>query len=313
MDTSLEQKLIELYESLEKPPVENLCGSCRTCCTAAGLSRQNVTDLELAVLGEKGPDFARYAARERQADGAYVFPVCPNLGEDGCEVYPLRPFSCRVFGHYRAGGTTLPAECVFVGKDREFPAPDYYRVVPGALRLRELSRDFQLRRVPAGHAHGASSDGAGVGLNMEDPWDRALERLGRGEIPELPPEADEEPLFAWYVRALVAGELAQHQQALRFYRRLLSECPERHDLMTFAGYHAFQLGLLDQAEAFWLQSLQLFTGNPLTFSFLGYLHTHRQSWQMAADFFGAAFELEPSQPLHGQRRTEALARLNSPK
>lgn len=310
MDTSLEQKLIELYESLEKPPSENRCGSCRTCCTAGGLSRQNVTDLELAVLGEKGPDFARYAARERQADGSYVFPECPNLGDDGCRVYSHRPFSCRVFGYYRASGTTLPVECVFVGKDREFPAPDYYRVVPGALRLRELSRDFQLRRVPTGQV-GGGTDGAAVGLNLEDPWDRALEQVGRGEMPQLPVEADEESLFACYVRALVAGEQGQHQQALRFYRRLVSECPERHDLMTFAGFHAFQLGLLDQAEAFWLQSLRLFAGNPLTFSFLGYLYSHRQNWQMAADFFGAAFELEPSQLVHRQRRDEALGRLSN--
>lgn len=311
MDTSLEQKLIELYASLETPSGENRCGSCRICCTAAGLSRQNVTDLELAVLGERAPDFARYAARERQDDGSYVFAECPNLGPDGCLVYSRRPFSCRVFGHYRAVGTALPSECVFVGKDREFPAADYYRVVPGALRLRELSRDFQLRRVPS--AGSGDGESAGVGLNLEDPWDRALERVGLGELPDLPPEAEEESLFACYVRALVAGERGQHQLALRFYTRLVSECPERHDLMTFAGFHAFQLGFLDQAEGYWLRSLRLFAGNPLTFSFLGYLFLHRQQWQMAADFFGAAFELEPGQPLHQQRRDEALARLEPTK
>lgn len=308
MDTSLEQQLIELYQTLESPPGENLCGSCRICCTAGGLTRQNVTDLELAVLGEAGPEFARYAARERQADGSYLHAECPNLGPAGCQVYERRPFSCRVFGHYRASGTTLPSECVFLGKDREFPAPDYYRVVPGALRLRELSRDFQLRRVPSSAPTGGG-ESAGVGLNLEDPWDRALELVGRGEMPELPEEGEGESLFAAYVRALVAGERGQHAEALHHYQRVVDECPERHDLMTFAGFHAFQLGQLDQAEGFWLQSLRLFAGNPLTFSFLGYLYSHRQDWQMAADFFGAAFELEPGQPLHLQRRDESLARL----
>lgn len=307
MDTSLEQQLIELYQDLERPPEENRCGSCRTCCTAAGLSRQNVTDLELAVLGEGGAEFARYAARERLADGTFLYPECPNLGPQGCRVYATRPFSCRVFGHYRASGTTLPAECVYLGKDRPFPAADYYRSVPGALRLRELSRDFQLRRVPDRQAaHGGES--AGVGLNLEDPWDRALEQVGRGEMPELPLEKEGEPLFAAYVRAMVAGERSQHEEALRHYLRVVNECPGRHDLMTFAGFHAFQLGQMEQAENFWLQSLRLFAGNPLTFSFLGYLYSHRQQWQMAADFFGAAFELEPNQPLHRQRRDEALAK-----
>ena len=308
MDTSLEQKLLELYQELEAPAAENRCGSCRTCCTGAGLSKQNVTDLELAVLGEAGPDFARYAARERKADGSYVFPECPNLGPEGCRAYERRPFSCRVFGQYRASGTTLPLECVYLGRDREFPAPEYYRLVPGALRLRELSRDFQLRRVPSGVA----GDGkcAGIGLNLDDHWDRALEQVARGEIPALPEEFEGESLFSSYVRALVAGEQDNHRDALRFYLRIASQCPERHDLLTFAGFHAFQLGLLEQAESLWLQSLRLFSGNPLTFSFLGYLYSHHQNWQMAADFFGAACELEPGQPLHQRRRDQALAQLS---
>ncbi len=309
MDPSLEQQLSQLYQAMESPPGANHCGSCRTCCTAAGLSRQNVTDLELAVLGEAGPEFARYAARERHPDGQFVYAECPNLGPEGCRVYELRPFSCRVFGHYRASGTTLPSECVYLNRDREFPASDYYRAVPGALRLRELSRDFQLRRVPGGASPGV--DSGGVGLNLEDPWDRALEQVGRGELPELPTESAAESLFAAYVRALVAGELGQHAEALKHYQRVVAECPERHDLLTFAGFHAFQLGQMDQAEGYWLQSLRLFSGNPLTFSFLGYLYSHRQQWQMAADFFGAAFELEPGQPVHAQRRDEALHRNRS--
>ena len=305
MEPSLEQQLVALYESLATAPGKNHCGSCRTCCTAAGLTRQLVTDLELAVLGEAGPDFARYAARERSDSGEFVFPVCPNLKPSGCGVYALRPFSCRVFGHFRAGGTSLPFECVYLGRDQEFAATDYYQVVPGALRLRELSRDFQLRRVPSGQAVGGTG---GVGLNLQDPWDRALDQVGRGEMPSLPAEGEEEPLFAAYVRALVAGEKGEHEQALSYYLRVLGACPERHDLMTFAGFHAFQLNRLEQAEGLWLQSLRLFSGNPLPFSFLGYLYSHLQRWQMAADFFGAASELEPSQPVHLQRREQALQR-----
>jgi Fe-S-cluster containining protein len=305
MDPTLEEQLIELYASLEQPAGENRCGSCRTCCTAAGLTRQNVTDLELAVLGQAGPDFARYAARERSETGEFVFEVCPNLGPEGCRVYENRPFSCRVFGHYRASGTVLPLECVYLGRDREFPAAEYYRVVPGAMRLRQLSRDFQLRKVPSGVGAGNS---AGVGLNLDDPWDRALEAVGRGEVPELPDLSEGEGVFATYVRALVVGEAGDHAQALEYYLKVLRHCPQRHDLMTFAGFHAFQIGHFDQAERLWLEALKIFAGNPLTFSFLGYLYSHYQEWRTAADFFGAAAELEPEQPLHAIRRQAAMAR-----
>lgn len=298
---------MELYSALEQPATGNHCGSCRSCCSAAGLSKQNVTDLELALLGPAGPDFARYAAREKDACGRFVFEVCPNLGPEGCRVYSIRPFSCRVFGHYRAEGTVLPEACVYIGRDREFPASQYYQTVPGAVRLRQLSRDYQLRKVPTTRA--ASGEITGLGLNLEDVWDRALEAIGRGASPELPEQAAEEGVFATYVRALWAGENNRHAEALGYYLQVLQDCPKRHDLMTFAGFHAFQIGQMEQAEQLWLSALQLFAGNPLTFSFLGYLYSHYQQWQMAADFFGAAAELEPEQLLHRKRRDEALNRV----
>jgi tetratricopeptide (TPR) repeat protein len=309
---SLEEQLEQLYAGLTPvgtAPV-NLCGSCRTCCTAAGLSRQNVTELELSMLelrhgAEVADNFARYARRQRDDRGAYLFEVCPNLGQQGCRVYAERPFSCRVFGHYRSSGTRLPDECVYRGEEVVFPPRQYYDVVPGALRLRELSRDFQLRKPP-----GASGgDQGGVGLNLNDPWDRALEQIGQGQGVELPPERPGEPIFARYVRAIVEGEAGRHAQALEHYRSVLQACPLRADLMTFAGFHAFQVARFEEAEQLWLDALKIDAANPLTYSFLGYLYNHREEWQMAADFFGAAAELQPEQPVHQQRREHALSQL----
>ncbi|MBT9582541.1 YkgJ family cysteine cluster protein [bacterium] len=311
---SLEEQLVQLYARLAPRPLAsgNLCGSCRTCCTSGGLSRQNVTDLELSLLelrhgAEVASNFARYARRERDASGVYLFEVCPNLAPEGCRVYAERPFSCRVFGHYRASGTRLPDECVYRGEEVAFPPRQYYDVVPGALRLRELSRDFQLRRPPTGAA--GVADQGGVGLNLNDPWDRALEQIGQGKPVELPAKKEGEPIFASYVRAMVLGEAGQHEGALEHYRRVLAACPERADLMTFAGFHAFQVARFEEAEQLWLRALQLDQANPLTYSFLGYLYNHREEWQMAADFFGAAAELQPDQPVHQQRREHALSQL----
>jgi Flp pilus assembly protein TadD len=144
---------------------------------------------------------------------------------------------------------------------------------------------------------------------MEDPWDVALEAITAGQFPALPAASPEEPLFATYVRALWSSAQNLHPQALSHYLRLTEFCPERADFRTFAGFHAFQLGQLDMAEQLWLESLQFDAQQPTAFAFLGYLATHRQDWQAAADFFGAAAQLEPDQPLHLQRRQQALQQL----
>jgi uncharacterized protein HemY len=124
----------------------------------------------------------------------------------------------------------------------------------------------------------------------------------------LPTELEHEPVFASYVRALVAGELQLHGEALGYYRKVLLHCPARSDLMTFAGFHAFQLAD-PAAESLWLESLALNASNPLTHSFLGYFYLQQGEWQLAADFFGAAAELQPEQVSHATRRQQALARI----
>ena len=305
------QKLADLYADLQSPPGPNRCGSCNLCCTARGLSHQRVTDLEIAYLeyhhGSQD-DFRRYITREEPDR----YPVCPHLSAEGCQVYAHRPFSCRIFGHYRLETTQLPSECVYQGKERVFPRQSYYTDVPGAGELRSLSRDFGLR---SPHRQGANSEAGGeetqVGLNLDDPWDRALDALTRQQSCELPPEKADEGTFAVYVRAVKASAEGDHQAAYRHYCKLAQDCPLRADFKTFAGFHAFQLGQLGEAEMFWLHSLQQDPLQPMAFAFLGYLASHRQEWQMAADFFAAAAQLEPEQPLHQQRWQQALQKMGA--
>lgn len=303
-------ELEQLYAGLSSSPSPgggNACGNCRLCCTAQGLSQQRVTALELALLEHHyGPqeDFSTYVQRTDPER----FPRCPHLGPQGCQVYAHRPFSCRVFGHYRAEGTRLPVDCVYEGHDQTFPAARYYEVVPGAVGLREISRDFQLRQIPKVSEGGSTPSNTPIGLNLQDPWDQALEEVGAGRIPQLPPEQEGERLFASYVRALVAGEQQDHETALRHYLRVLRQAPLRADLMTFAGLHAFQQGRMELAGQLWTRSLELEPANPLALSFLGYLFQHLGQWEQAARCFGEAARLQPDQPLHQQRRDQALAR-----
>ena len=342
MNQAFQRRLLDALEGLydrlanvdPARPRTNACGTCRTCCTARGVDRQVVTELELGLLArhygpERAQDFRRFANRERGPDGQFTFDPCPNLGPAGCSVYAHRPFSCRVFGHYRLEHTRLPDECHFRGSERSLPHQDYYRSVPGAEDLRVLSRDYQMLRAhapdpPASDVPGGAgrlppdppaSDvpgGAGVvGLNLDDPLDRALADLSRGEEVEVAPPGPDAPLFAHYVRALWAGQHERHEEAVERYQWVLDHCPERYDLKAFLGFHAFQLGRFELAEQAWLESLAGAV-QPLTLAFLGYLYQHRGEWQLAADFFGAAAELEPEQPLHRQRQQQSLQRLLSP-
>lgn len=318
MGGDLEQRLLDQLELLFRQPVgdSNLCGKCVICCTSEGVQRQNVTDLELALLrrhygAERAEQFAVYARRQRDEDGNYLYQECPNLGPEGCRVYPHRPLSCRVFGGYRTRQQWLPPACVFHGNEVEFEASDYYQVVPLALELRHLSRDFQMLRASFEQPGAAPEEVVSeVGLNLEDPFDRALHCVVTGQSLDasraLPAESDQESVFAHYIRALVASELSQHPQALRHYLAVLAQAPERDDLMTFAGFHAFQAAD-PRAESLWLAALERNPDNPLTHSFLGYFHLQQGNYQEAADFFGQAARLQPDQPLHQQRCQQALA------
>jgi len=200
----------------------------------------------------------------------------------------------------------LPDGCVFIGKDQLFAGSDYYAAVPGAVQLRQLSRDFQLLEIPQGGT--PSSDGLpGCGLDRGDLWDKALELLSQGQRPILPEEAPSEALFCTCIRALAAAPMDQHEDSYRHYRRLLASCPKRLDFQTFAGFHAFQLGQFQEAEDLWLGVVPT---NSMASAFLGYLYLQNKQYESAAEHFGVAAELEPEQPLHRQRQQLALGFVN---
>lgn len=261
--------------------------------------------LESATSPQRAADFDRYARRQ----GA---DVCPYLEDAGCSVYAVRPFSCRTFGHHLIDGTTLPDGCVFDGHARRVAVGDYFRQVPGAERLRDLSRDFQMLHAPAGPGaitEDASGDAASWG--ERDGWDEALRCIAAADLEgaarALPGPAI--GVFSSYVRGLLLSELGLHEQALESFNAVLLECPQRPDLRALCGFHRFQLGDSAGAEADWLEAVRQDPERPLPWSFLGYLALGRQEWQWAVTCFGAAERLEPEQPLHGQRRRQAQAQL----
>ena len=317
-DQLLDQ-LEKLYRELTPPPAKNACGECKMCCTAAGVNVQRVTDLELALLerhygAETRGNFQIYAKRVRNAEG-YLFEVCPNY-RGGCQVYEHRPFSCRVFGHYKPAQSRLPEGCVFIGSEREFAREDYYEAVPGARELRRLSREFHMftgnpAQTPAAESREAPESLVFAGLHKGDVYDRVLSLMAENRIPEAwnlialaPPE---DLLFRHYLEASLAGMLDLHPQAYAAYRRLLESVSERADLWSFAGFHAFATGRFAEAEECLGKALELDDAQALAHGFTGYLRLQQGDLQAAAAAFARAAELEPENPVYRQR----LAQINS--
>ena len=234
----LDARLGRLYAALDEalearrptlPPEAgvpaNPCGSCHACCSAQGRRRQRVTRLELAYLERHGgaavrlEAFEAYLWRDEEPDGALLHPVCPHYHAElgGCTVYSARPYSCRVFGHWRLEGSGLPEGCTFTGSELEFSVASYLSEVPFARELVELEVELQGRR-GLGRAAPSELPGGEVQLTQGAQGPEA-ERVARvpaplcapGGLPAQPP-----PPLGGIERALYhqqRGERAEAHQA----------------------------------------------------------------------------------------------------
>lgn len=235
MREQLFQQLELLYSRLDSELASsgsesNSCGRCRECCTGQGLSLHNVTELELEYLagrvgGEKIEEFRKFARR----DGTIA--LCPYFDETiwGCGVYSVRPFSCRLFGHYRREDQFMPPVCVFAGQEKIFACGAYYREVPEAVSLRDLVRRFWPYR-RAREDTQAFASGTPALEEGEDALDRALALQAQGRLQEaletLAQSELEEIPYVMYCLALILEGLGFHEEALRALRQALEEVPE---------------------------------------------------------------------------------------
>jgi Fe-S-cluster containining protein len=120
--------LAGFYEKLDRVllPSNRACGSCGECCR--NLSMLRVYPLELQnirryihndKLIKKFEDFSNSRVIKIWGD-IEAQGHCPFQAGDLCTIYHVRPYFCRVYGHYNNQGNSLLKECVYTGHSRGY-------------------------------------------------------------------------------------------------------------------------------------------------------------------------------------------------
>lgn len=315
-------QLERIYQHQLLPRVEgNPCGSCFACCTALNHFQHRVSDLELAYVAwkvgaEAADRLARYVSRERDPEGKLTFERCPHY-DQGCTIYPHRPFSCRVFGHYREVGTSFPDGCTFEGQEVEFERQGYYRIVPGAPQLRPLLREFSLL---ARQAPGAGSGGPPEAdlswLDADDPVDRALSHMAAHDFSaaleqlllelELHPEGSG---FLWHTLGLVYGLLERPRPALDAFRKAVALLPDHVECLSQLGSSLMLVGELAEGMQVLSRVVELEPGHGASHGLLGYAHLLQDQPEQAVSHLERALALDPGNPFYARRIEEARLKL----
>jgi Fe-S-cluster containining protein len=120
---TLLHELAGFYEKLDLvlQPSNRACGSCGECCR--NLSMLRVYPLELQNIRryvhndnllKKFEDFSNNRIIKIWGD-IEALGHCPFQAGDLCAIYRVRPYFCRVYGHYNSQGNSLLKGCVYSG------------------------------------------------------------------------------------------------------------------------------------------------------------------------------------------------------
>lgn len=311
------EDLTQLYANLDAalPAFSgNHCGDCRACCTAQGLSRHHVGQLEVAFLAshvgeEKANAFRQYAEREKGEDGGFLHDACPfyDLDTKGCSVYRIRPFSCRIFGHFKAANTFFPQGCVFTGHEQSFTPQEYLSVVPQARQLRELMRlHFAWRgSQPVRYADLDPAKVVPPGpddlkyLSPDDPYDRALLHQVNGRYAEALEElmaihrSEGDSAYLLYSIGMVLELMGAHPQAVAAFARAADLVPECASFHYHIGYNALSAGYKPLAIEHLRKTVELNPDHGLAMGFLGYIHLIDGQLEEGAGFMERAVAIDP--------------------
>ncbi|HPZ10165.1 MAG TPA: YkgJ family cysteine cluster protein [Candidatus Eremiobacteraeota bacterium] len=115
---------IKLDSALPSHESKNICGNCYKCCTAA--ARQKVSSLEEDYINhflkEKGfpsslmEEYEKFLSLRLNLYNSSARDIlCPFYTKEkkNCFIYPVRPYSCRIYGNYAIAVEDLPEKCAY--------------------------------------------------------------------------------------------------------------------------------------------------------------------------------------------------------
>jgi tetratricopeptide (TPR) repeat protein len=319
--------LRDLYRRLDgalAPASGNPCGSCFACCTGPGLTVQNVLSLEIEHLADRygrpaAETFAAYAERRRDERGGLLHEVCPFY-EKGCTIYPDRPYSCRVFGHFKMRGTALPEGCVFEPSVRAVSGGGYFKDVPLSRELRDLQRQWDARRPrrPDDRVESPEELLARVKANIDplDPSDLALVAQMEGRIDEAVAlieqacvERPDDP-FVHLARGNLLDEVGRGVEARGAYQRSLALDDSNVRAWMHLGFASIEQGDPLEARSAFAHAVERQPDDGISRGFLGWLMTatarSMDEVRRGAEHLAVAVRLNPDNAMFHLRLAEAL-------
>lgn len=118
---SLLRDLMSFYSKLDEflQPSNWDCGVCGECCKAASMLRVHPLELEnirRTVKDERSFNkFLEFAYNDATKIWGSTAGNCSFQDGALCGIYPLRPYYCRIYGHYDHQGKSLLDGCVYRG------------------------------------------------------------------------------------------------------------------------------------------------------------------------------------------------------
>lgn len=275
----LAQLYCELDAGLALPGAVNRCGTCNACCRSEGRVAHGVSELELLFLESRAGSQAAFRV---YLTGRHE-RTCPHYLEgSGCQVYPWRPFSCRVFGHYREAGSELPPTCTYGEVAVSFPAASRLTVLPGAARLKHLQLELTVADKPT-ETHSSRprprSDALDVALKLARQGDVA------GTCAELEGAlASGGPTgYTLYNAGLIYSMVSQPEKALESFLQASRYLPERADVRYYAATQAMFLGHKTRARQLAEEARKLAPDHAANLSLLGSLYRLEGRFEEARD------------------------------
>lgn len=251
--------------------------------------------IESKVGSEKTDDFRRYIDRETDDQGELVFSLCPNYGEDvGCTIHEIRPYSCRMYGHYREDNTDIVAHCVFRDTVKVVQADKVRTEMPYQARLTSLLVEYSSYHAPPTEDIEVDPE---LEENLETDREKAIFYLAQGRDEEA--KTILEPLARDSSDPVILASLGRSYQGVGDYKsaaapfqRVLQLQPDNPRAHYELGSNFVMAGQHEEAKQPLLSSLELEPGNAMASGFLGMIYATEGNADKALEYYERAMSLE---------------------